>query len=382
LLALAYPFAVTYRAHSNPLFDAFMWRGRQRNCTGVFDRRDIRGAFRHLKQGKTLWYAPDQDYGPEQAVFAPFFNRTAATITATTRFAAINNSVVLILRQQRLTDKQKYVIEFLPVPPPFPSGDLVADATCINQQLEACIRLEPSQYLWMHKRFKTQPYGKPQSPYILIKTKRRQLNAALYQKLTTAAVALAQPHRWQLSNGLQLWHYPGTAKGWSGRAHSAIKLDAISKLLRSHAVVTVTVDSLFLLPFRQETAVSCHIPRGEPLDTAAPPPLTPARAARFLARVHDAGLHFTDMDADNLLYYNNRLALLDPLCLRRPRRISNPQRLADLTRLLELLSYSPAQQAECLQDYLHSSHTVDVPSLHALSVNTGAVISASEHKSA
>lgn len=122
LLGVAYPFGITYRAHRNPLFDAFMLRGRLRNCNGVFDRHDIRGAFRHLKQGKILWYAPDQDYGPDQAVFAPFFGRTAATITATTRFAAFNNSPVVLLRHHRLTDKQKYVIEFTPVPQPFPSG--------------------------------------------------------------------------------------------------------------------------------------------------------------------------------------------------------------------------------------------------------------------
>ncbi|HHX82477.1 MAG TPA: lipid A biosynthesis acyltransferase, partial [Pseudomonadaceae bacterium] len=54
LLSLYHPFAVTYRAHKNPLFDAFMLRGRLRNCNGVFDRRDIRGAFRHLRDGNIL----------------------------------------------------------------------------------------------------------------------------------------------------------------------------------------------------------------------------------------------------------------------------------------------------------------------------------------
>src|SRR5690606_11389972 len=73
LLSQYFPFAVTYRAHKNPLFDAFMLRGRLRNCNGVFDRNDVRGALRHLRQGKILWYAPDQDYGPEQSVYAPFF---------------------------------------------------------------------------------------------------------------------------------------------------------------------------------------------------------------------------------------------------------------------------------------------------------------------
>src|SRR5690606_7562578 len=85
LLSLTCPFAVTYRPHRNPLFDAFMQRGRQRNCNGVFDRDDLRGALRHLKKGEVLWYAPDQDYGPEHAVYAPFFGRRAATITTPAR---------------------------------------------------------------------------------------------------------------------------------------------------------------------------------------------------------------------------------------------------------------------------------------------------------
>ena len=370
LLGVSYPFAVTYRAHRNPLFDAFMLRGRLRNCNGVFDRSDIRGAFRHLKQNKILWYAPDQDYGPDQAVFAPFFGRTAATITATTRFAAINRSPVLMVRHHRLTDKQKYVIEFLPVAHPFPSGDLVADATRINAMLEQCIRMDPAQYLWMHKRFKTQPYGKPQSPYILIKTKRRKLTDALYQKLTTDAVALPHPQRLQLVNGLQLWRYPGLARGLNASRHLVMKLDDYSKQLRAHGVVTVTVDSLFLMPFMRESAATCHIPRGEPINSLTTPALTAQRAALFLARIHDAGYHFADMQGDNLLLHNNRLAVLDPLSLLHGKRITSTQRIADLVCLMDLLSYSNAARAQCLKDYLHSSRTADAGAVAALASAT------------
>jgi len=114
-------------------------RGRLRNCNGVFDRKDIRGAFKHLRQGKILWYAPDQDYGPEQAVYAPFFGQPAATITAGSRFAAFNNSPVVLVRHHRLARKPVYVIEFIPVPEPFPGTDDVADATLINRMLEDAI---------------------------------------------------------------------------------------------------------------------------------------------------------------------------------------------------------------------------------------------------
>ena len=82
LFSLQIPFAVTYRPHKNALFDAFMLRGRLKNCNGVFDRYDIRGTIRHLKKNNIIWYAPDQDYGEDHAVYAPFFGRTAATITA------------------------------------------------------------------------------------------------------------------------------------------------------------------------------------------------------------------------------------------------------------------------------------------------------------
>ncbi len=366
LLGVVYPFGVTYRPHRNPLFDALMLRGRLRNCTGVFDRYDIRGAFRHLKQGKILWYAPDQDYGPEQSVFAPFFGRTAATITATNRFAGFNNSPTIMLRHHRLTDKQKYVFEFTPVPQPFPSGDLVADATLINQLMEASIRLEPAQYLWMHKRFKTQPYGKPQSPYILIATPKHKLDTVLYEKLTMESSELPHPQRLQLRSGLQLWRYSGMAHGIGASKHPVMQLDTISKQLRSHGVVTVTIDSLFLLPFCRGSAATCHIPRGESLDLTPQPALTPQRAALFLARIHDAGYFFADMEAANLLVHNNRLALLDPLCLLPRKKVGNPTRLADLSHLNELLGYDEEERSQCIADYLHASQSADTAELSAL----------------
>ena len=366
LLGVAYPFGITYRPHRNPLFDAFMLRGRLRNCNGVFDRYDIRGAFRHLKQNKILWYAPDQDYGPEQAVFAPFFGRQAGTITATTRFAAFNNSPVILLRHHRLTDKRKYVIEFTPVPAPFPSGDLVADATLINQMLETAIRMQPAQYMWMHKRFKTQPYGKPQSPYIFIRTPLRKLDAALYEKLTAESTELPHPQRRRLKGGLQLWCYPGLARGLQRSKHPVLRLDAISKQLRAAAVVTVTVDSLFLLPFRNESAATCYIPRGEPLAVLPASAVSTQRSAQFLARLHDAGFHFHAMEADNLLLHNDRLALLDPLCLLKARKVGTAQRLTDLARLAELLGYDDEQATQCLADYLQQCRSVDAPALRAL----------------
>ncbi|MDG1851501.1 MAG: lipid A biosynthesis acyltransferase, partial [Gammaproteobacteria bacterium] len=37
LLSMIHPFAATYRPNANPLFNAFMLRGRLASCTGIFD---------------------------------------------------------------------------------------------------------------------------------------------------------------------------------------------------------------------------------------------------------------------------------------------------------------------------------------------------------
>ena len=48
---------------------------------------DVRQIIARLKAGRTVWYAPDQDYGPKHSVFAPFFGVPAASITATSAAA-------------------------------------------------------------------------------------------------------------------------------------------------------------------------------------------------------------------------------------------------------------------------------------------------------
>lgn len=276
LLSLTCPFAVTYRPHRNPLFDAFMQRGRQRNCNGVFDRNDLRGALRHLKRGEVLWYAPDQDYGPEHAVYAPFFGRRAATITTPARIAAVNRSPVIFVRHHRREDRFGYELEFTALDGDFPSGDDVRDASLINRHLEAAIRHYPQQYLWMHKRFKTQPGGKPQSPYVGVKTPVRRLSAARYAELTAGARPLDLPGDgagsvMELPGGLRLRLFPGAPGRLRRRAHAAWRRDAEARQRRLRGEADITVDSLFPVPALGLTAMTYHPPAALPDLRAALP---------------------------------------------------------------------------------------------------------------
>lgn len=164
LVTQLFPVDITYRAHKNPLFDALMKRGRQRHYGAVIERKQVRRALRRLGEGHVLWYAADQDYGPKHAVFAPFFNRPAATITATSRFARHNDSPVMFFSHYRTADHQGYELHFHPPIEGYPTGDDERDAACINRYIEDAIRLHPEQYIWLHRRFKTRPEGVP-DPY-------------------------------------------------------------------------------------------------------------------------------------------------------------------------------------------------------------------------
>lgn len=155
---------VMYRANKNPVWEWLQVRGRRRYFDAVIERSDTRQALRRLKQGHTLWYAADQDYGRKHSVFAPFFGVPAASITATARFARFNDSPVVLMTQFRDLASGTWELSFHPPLAGFPSGDDVADATRINALIEHEVRRHPEQYLWVHRRFKTRPAGQP-DPY-------------------------------------------------------------------------------------------------------------------------------------------------------------------------------------------------------------------------
>lgn len=152
-----------YREHSNPVFDYVQRRGRERHNADAtaIEREDIRAMLRVLRAGRAIWYAPDQDYGRKQSLFAPLFGIPAATVTATTKFARLGKARVVPFSQARLADGSGYRLVIHPPLEDFPGESEEADCRRINQLVEQAIRQQPEQYLWAHRRFKTRPDGEP-----------------------------------------------------------------------------------------------------------------------------------------------------------------------------------------------------------------------------
>lgn len=149
----------TYKPAHNHLFEAIMTRNRARMNKGIVASSDMRGILKLLKNRQLLWYAPDQDFGIERSVFAPFMGIQTATLTMTARLAKVSGAPVVPLYSERLPGHQGYRVRLGAILENFPTGDDVRDATTVNRALEDQVKRTPSQYLWIHRRFKTRPEG-------------------------------------------------------------------------------------------------------------------------------------------------------------------------------------------------------------------------------
>ncbi len=164
LLRSRLAFRTLYRPSNNPVIERAMRRGRERHSEGAIERGDLRTVVRALRSRQVVWYAPDQDFGRRQAVFAPFCGVPAATITMTSRLARLSGAAVVPVYGVALGDGSGYHVRIQPPLADFPSADETADAARLNAVLEAEVQRHPAQYYWVHRRFKTRPAGEPR-PY-------------------------------------------------------------------------------------------------------------------------------------------------------------------------------------------------------------------------
>ncbi len=150
-----------YSHQKNAVFDRFLVSRRTRfRPIRLASRQDgIKPVVRGLKARLPLFFLPDMDFGPRDAIFVPFFGVSAATIDAVPRLAALTGAAVVPVLIEQKTARRGYQIRFLPAWENYPSRDFRADTLRMNQFIEDCVKAAPEQYYWVHKRFKTRPPG-------------------------------------------------------------------------------------------------------------------------------------------------------------------------------------------------------------------------------
>ena len=152
-----------YQTQSNAYLDSVLKQGRLRFGRAEAYPRSvpIRQVMKRIREGCPFFNMPDQDYGPKDSTFVPFFGVSAATLLAPSKMARMLDMVVQPVVVDILPGGQGWRVRFLEPWADWPTADPAADAARMNAFIEAQILRDPAQYLWVHKRFKTRPPGEP-----------------------------------------------------------------------------------------------------------------------------------------------------------------------------------------------------------------------------
>ena len=137
---------------------------------GIRERHGLRllykkGAAANMEQtiaeGSALGFIADQDAG-RKGIFVDFFGQKASTYKSIALVARSLN-VPLIVGCARRTSWKKFQYEVEAEEIIFPSewkgrdDEVLYITTRFNQALERMVRKDPTQYLWLHRRWKSRP---------------------------------------------------------------------------------------------------------------------------------------------------------------------------------------------------------------------------------
>ena len=142
-----------YKTQTNKVMNYLMIKARNKYLIGTVTNRQTRRGLKWLRNGLKFLYAADQDYGTKGSEFVPFFGIQAATITLPSdlfkkgtrvyffNVMRVNSSYEITLNEfSQQTDKDGFLNE-------------------MNNFYQKAILETPTQYFWMHRRFKTRPEG-------------------------------------------------------------------------------------------------------------------------------------------------------------------------------------------------------------------------------
>jgi len=116
----------------------------------------LKRIYRHLKAGRAVGYVCDQEPSAGMGRWVPFFGIPALTPVLIPRLIQKTACRVVFSVAERRKDG-RYRVHFLPVDEAIYSTDIDTSLTALNLGIEACIAIDPEQYLWAYKRFRHGP---------------------------------------------------------------------------------------------------------------------------------------------------------------------------------------------------------------------------------
>src|SRR5437660_426309 len=165
--ALEYPLSFLVRPIDNPRIEELIESRRARFGNIAIDKKmAARAALRVLREGKTLGILSDLNTQEREGVFVPFFGKLACTNAGIATLALKTNAMVIPTCAVWDAQRGKYFFHGDPPVELVRTGDQDRDVELNTARfaaaMERMIRLYPDQWMWIHRRWKTQPPGEPE----------------------------------------------------------------------------------------------------------------------------------------------------------------------------------------------------------------------------
>lgn len=161
LACLGFDVVAVMRPLDNVYLNRFVVESRAAHGLELLDKK---GAMQHargvLEAGRPLAFIADQDAG-RKGVFVDFFGRPASTYKSIGLLAMTTGCPVVVGYARRVGDEFRYEVGVQRVIRPHEWEAAEEPLKFITQAytsaIEATVRTQPEQYLWMHRRWKSKP---------------------------------------------------------------------------------------------------------------------------------------------------------------------------------------------------------------------------------
>jgi KDO2-lipid IV(A) lauroyltransferase len=149
------------RPLDNPFINKYLYGVRQKNGQKIIDKKGAADQMADLsEEGATLCFIADQDAG-KKGVFVDFFGRKASSYKSIGLLAYQYNMPIVVAACRQTPGEFFFEAEIGRIITPDEWADKDQPLQWItqeyNSELENLIRKDPTQYWWLHRRWKTRP---------------------------------------------------------------------------------------------------------------------------------------------------------------------------------------------------------------------------------
>jgi KDO2-lipid IV(A) lauroyltransferase len=195
LSMLGFRMSALARPLDNPFLNAWLLGMRQRRGLEVLTKWGATTEVqRVIESGGRVGFIADQNAG-DDGVFVPFFGRLASTYKSIGLLALRYRLPIVVGAAIREGDRLRYRIVTTDVIQPdecerAPDPMFYATAR-FNRAIEASVRIAPSQYLWIHRRWKSRPSWEREGKPMPERVRRRLLELPWLDEAEVDAIAAA-----------------------------------------------------------------------------------------------------------------------------------------------------------------------------------------------